>query len=319
MRSNLPKAESLERKTGISSLNEALKKNNINKTIQNIFSDWAIAVFLNNCQFGESYCYKNENLKNLRVTPSLIFLPSTQKTSVSLDYSIKQWAGNWYRIVGGEGRLKVNFDGDDDVDFDIPYVLCEDSRNCQISFIGLDKKQKGELVFEDFGKNWTALTLIPLIHSKVSGFSDKEPTFSFNLSISVESTKQEELIESLKKRIAELKAQIAELQAKINSILAKRNQSLSCSVFTRTLYFGIKNDEVKCLQKFLKAQGADIYPEGLITGFFGILTKNAVVRFQEKYADEILLPLGLSKGTGIVGFYTRLKINKLLKSQSLSH
>lgn len=55
-----------------------------------------------------------------------------------------------------------------------------------------------------------------------------------------------------------------------------------------------------------------VYPEGLITGFFGNLTRQAVVRFQEKYASEILVPSGLSGGTGFVGPATRKKMNELL-------
>jgi hypothetical protein len=74
----------------------------------------------------------------------------------------------------------------------------------------------------------------------------------------------------------------------------------------------VNNSEVRCLQEFLKNQGADIYPGGLITGNFYLATKQAVIRFQEKYANEILLPLGYQSGTGFVGASTREKINQLL-------
>jgi len=70
--------------------------------------------------------------------------------------------------------------------------------------------------------------------------------------------------------------------------------------------------EVRCLQEFLKSQGAEIYPEGLVTGNFLSLTQAAVIRFQEKYKTEILTPLGLEKGTGFVGSLTCAKINELL-------
>ena len=73
----------------------------------------------------------------------------------------------------------------------------------------------------------------------------------------------------------------------------------------------INDSQVKCLQKFLASQQG-IYPEGYITGNFGSLTKQAVIRFQEKYSSEILTPLGLIKGTGNAGPTTRQKINQLI-------
>ena len=83
-------------------------------------------------------------------------------------------------------------------------------------------------------------------------------------------------------------------------------------VFTKDLKFGNQNKEVKYLQIFLKSQGAEIYPEGIVSGWFGPLTRKAVVRFQEKYKEEVLAPWGLTKGSGFVGKTTRARINEIL-------
>jgi len=80
--------------------------------------------------------------------------------------------------------------------------------------------------------------------------------------------------------------------------------------FKSELKTGSQGKEVEELQKCL-AKDADIYPEGEITGFFGNSTKKAVIKFQEKYAEEILEPGGLTTGTGMVGSATRKKLNEL--------
>ena len=82
--------------------------------------------------------------------------------------------------------------------------------------------------------------------------------------------------------------------------------------FTTDLKYNQRGDDVRYLQIFLKFQGPDIYPESIVSGWFGPLTKNAVIRFQEKYASDILAPWGLINGTGFVGKTTRDKINEIL-------
>jgi len=300
-------------KIGILSINGALEKNNIEKSFSEIFTDWTISVFLNDCSLGEEYCYKNQNLENLKITPSLIFLPSTQKTSISSDYFTKQWSGNWYRIIGGEGNLQLEFNGENRVNFEVPYILCQNAHQCSIHFLNLNEQQDGKIFLEDFGSDWTSLTLIPSIQSKTSGFDGQELSYSFSISVSVENEENqqddEKLIEELMARIAELQVQIAEIKAKIAAILREKD---SGQKFNQNLFFGMENEQVRYLQEFLKEQGEEIYPQGLVTGYFGPLTQAAVIRFQERFAEEILYPLDLTSGTGFVGQMTRAKLNGLL-------
>lgn len=78
----------------------------------------------------------------------------------------------------------------------------------------------------------------------------------------------------------------------------------------RDLYLGARGEDVKNLQEILIEEGVWESPEVKPTGFFGPITKKAVIKFQEKYQTEILLPLGLTKGTGFVGFSTRNFLNQ---------
>jgi hypothetical protein len=70
----------------------------------------------------------------------------------------------------------------------------------------------------------------------------------------------------------------------------------------RNLGIGMEGPDVKVLQDILKLEGFFNYPTS--TGYFGGITKAGVIKLQEKYRDEILTPLGLSKGTGYVGAST---------------
>lgn len=80
--------------------------------------------------------------------------------------------------------------------------------------------------------------------------------------------------------------------------------------FKNDLREGSKGAEVAKLQTCL-AMDSEIYPEGKITEYFGSQTKAAVIKFQEKYAKEILEPQGFTKGTGVVGKSTRDKLSEL--------
>ncbi len=56
-----------------------------------------------------------------------------------------------------------------------------------------------------------------------------------------------------------------------------------CTVFTRTLQRGSSGDDVKWLQQFLKQiQTPEIYPEGLVTGYYGPQTESAIRRLEKQ-------------------------------------
>jgi len=298
-------------KVGISSLNYALQKNSFKEDFSQIFTNWTIAVFANNCFFGENYCYLNPNLRNFRVTPQVNFLPLTGESTLSITNATKNWAGNWYKIIGGKGTLTLEFDGDDTADFKVLYLLCDYQGICQINFLALDKNKNGQIIIPEFNTKYSSLTLIPSVQSQISSFKLSYP-FTWRASV-VEKTaaeKEAELIKQLLAQIEFLQKEIARVQAEIAAILAKK---VFCQRFENNLYYGMRdNSEVKCLQEFLESQGSEIYPEGLVTGNFLSLTKAAVIRFQEKYATEILVPLGLEKGTGYFGPMTRAVANQKL-------
>ncbi len=84
--------------------------------------------------------------------------------------------------------------------------------------------------------------------------------------------------------------------------------------FTKTYKTGNVSPEVKELQKYLNAHGFLLAKSGpgspgKETTMFGKATRAALIKFQEKYAKEILVPAGLKKGTGTFGFYTMRYIN----------
>ena len=84
--------------------------------------------------------------------------------------------------------------------------------------------------------------------------------------------------------IAELQSQIQEMQARLAQLIAAKNQQVSntgaCLSLNNALIIGstdaTTNGEVSKLQRFLISEG--VYPEALVTGYYGNLTAQAVMR-----------------------------------------
>lgn len=318
-------AESLNsEKVGIASLNYALEKKGFKENFSQIFTDWTIAVVINNCSVNSKYCYNNQHLRNFRITPSVNFLPLEGESTLAATKTTKDWSGNWYKFVGGQGSLKIEFTGNSNNVFKIPYIAHDLSGNQSLGFLELSENNRAEIIISDFGTKIISVIIIPSIQTKTSDFSDKEEPVAFFWSAST--TRTEEVLpkyldkpisqmskQEILTKISEIEDILKKLKEQLNKTINPNPVPLSCRIFNNNLFYGMTNNsEVSCLQKFLKDQGLEIYPEGLITGNFLGLTKIAVIRFQEKYAAEILFPLGLEAGTGFIGSATRVKINEML-------
>jgi hypothetical protein len=314
--------------TGIKSLNYALEKNGFEEDFSQIFTNWTITVLANDCSLGEKYCYQNENLKNLQITPSINFLPLRGKSTLGVNQTTKNWSGNWFKFIGGkEGTLKIEFIGNPENLFKVPYLSKNISGEYSLDFFQLNEYQRGRILVSDFGTKIDSVTIIPTIQSKISGFLSPELAFPFfweaSTIVGIEEVEEDSNSKYLGKPISKMTkeeilttiSEIEELLSQLKERLDNLNapEEISCQNFDQNLYYGLRNDDrVRCLQEFLKSQGSEIYPEGLVTGNFLSLTKAAVIRFQERYAEEILAPWDLTEGTGFVGETTRAKINEML-------
>ncbi|OHA83547.1 MAG: hypothetical protein A2408_02285 [Candidatus Yonathbacteria bacterium RIFOXYC1_FULL_52_10] len=121
----------------------------------------------------------------------------------------------------------------------------------------------------------------------------------------------------------DLQAQIQALLAQITTLQSQLGTSGSTTTtgtgytFTKNLKQGMTDMEVMNLQKVLnmsadtQVSASGVGSAGQETSYFGGLTKAAVIKFQNKYASEVLTPVGLTSGTGFVGAATRAKLNAM--------
>jgi peptidoglycan hydrolase-like protein with peptidoglycan-binding domain len=115
------------------------------------------------------------------------------------------------------------------------------------------------------------------------------------VSAEISTTTVQSQLNAIKNTSSQIKAHEATQQQNVSALLTTLNQ-------------GSQGDAVQILQALLAADPS-IYPEGLITGFFGPKTAAAVKRFQKEN--------GLPQ-VGRVGPLTLAKLNKLLETHEVA-
>lgn len=86
-----------------------------------------------------------------------------------------------------------------------------------------------------------------------------------------------------------------------------------CSIIPEDLQIGSSGEDVSKLQSFLSKDG-NIYPQGLVTGYFGQDTQEAVQRWQ-MLQGIVATGTPQSTGYGVVGPRTRSEINKEMEME----
>ena len=146
--------------------------------------------------------------------------------------------------------------------------------------------------------------------------------FFISINTSFAQTETPSISDLLKLKIQELEIQLTSLREVISSSLSLRAEGLIRQMaekdpeqsptsttsltsapahFSKNLSLGMSDPEVEKLQT-LFIEFPEIYPEGLVTGFFGNLTQRALVRFQKTRGLETI---------GFVGPKTRMELNNL--------
>ena len=144
-------------------------------------------------------------------------------------------------------------------------------------------------------------------------------TFTTLSGIGEQEEEEEDMtIAQLKAAIADILAQIKLLQVELNKLLGVSVEGCTITSFDRSLKIGMTGDDVKCLQIILnsasdtRVAASGVGSAGNETQYFGSLTKAGVIKFQNKYASDILAAWNLTEGTGYVGSTTLDKLNSLL-------
>lgn len=173
---------------GIPSIDQSLAESGFNEKFNDIFLNWALANFSNNCLLGESqkYCYFNTNLSDLKMAPVLNnILPADKNFSFSFSDSLKDWSLHGYKISGGgsDSDLTISFSGSAAAKFKIAALVNKANGEKYVKFFDLSVSNKVSEIFSNFGREIKDMILIPFSQGKTTGFSANEPVYSFSYSL----------------------------------------------------------------------------------------------------------------------------------------
>ena len=196
----------LNNHVGIASINQALIDLGYTKTFSDVFADWVVASYLNDCQVNpeNKYCYLDKNLTfpRLHVDYSASY-SGFPNLIVSRSSSLKDWSPRWYRFRQGtvvptdRDTFKLVFDGTGPYgDFRVPYIVIDQNGQTTVGSVSLENQQ-GMIHIPNFTSQNKSVIIVPFNQYKKSGFGINESPVTFSFTASSVAINSQIVIENL--------------------------------------------------------------------------------------------------------------------------
>ncbi|MFC1700649.1 IPT/TIG domain-containing protein [Patescibacteria group bacterium] len=183
----------LNNKIGIESINQALLDLGYTDTFSDIFANWSISNYINDCDINsdDKYCYKDKDLTydRLHVDYSSSY-SGFPNLIVSRSSAVKDWSPRWYRfrqvevVSTDKDTLKLEFRGiGQEADFRVSYIITDEDNQTTVQFMSLNN-QKGAVYIPNFTSLNKSVVIVPFNQYKKSDFGDNENAVSFTFTAS---------------------------------------------------------------------------------------------------------------------------------------
>ena len=157
------------KKVGVESIEEVLKNSGYKETFADVFTNWAIASYINDCSAGSKYCFKNEKLSKVFLVPFSNFLPFSGDNTLYTGQTLSNYSAHWQRYTGGKDTLTIKFSNPSSKIVNVPYIIKKTSGENVVKFIPLNGNQEGEIIISGVGSTVGYVTVIPVLANSDMG------------------------------------------------------------------------------------------------------------------------------------------------------
>ena len=157
------------KKVGVESIEEVFKNSGYKETFADVFTNWAIASYINDCSAGSKYCFKNEKLSKVFLVPFSNFLPFSGDNTLYTGQTLSNYSAHWQRYAGGKDTLTIKFSNPSSKIVNVPYIIKKTSGENVVKFIPLNGNQEGEIIISGVGSTVGYVTVIPVLANSDMG------------------------------------------------------------------------------------------------------------------------------------------------------